>query len=355
MSKNATKDEIKAAYRKLAFEYHPDRNKSPGAEEKFKEISEAYAVLSDDERRRQYDLMGRAGVYERYGTEEDIFRTTDFSDIFRDMGFGFQDIFEQFFGGTTRRRERRTGNDITLNIRMRLEDIVRDSRREVDVPRTEDCPVCRGSGASPGTSPRTCPQCGGTGEIQKGQRTRLTRVIRVETCSMCGGRGTIIDNPCRECGGTGIARRTRKISVTIPAGVADGQAFRLKGEGEAGEYGLPPGDLYVVVEIQEHPIFNRRGDDIYVETRVNAIEAILGTEIQVPTLYGNVKLLIPAGTQAGTNFRLKGKGLPHFSRSGKGDQFVVVSIFIPRDLTGKQKDALRDLFPADKEHQSGGY
>lgn len=343
VTKEASKDDIKAAYRKLALQYHPDRNKDPGAEERFKQISEAYAVLSDDEKRKQYDTYGAEGVYQRYGSEEDIFRGTDFSDVFRGTGFGgFDDIFAQMFGGAARRSPTR-GNDISVRFPLRLEDVVNDVSRDIEIPRSEPCSVCHGSGATPGTSPRTCPQCGGAGQVQKVQSAGFARFIRVETCNRCGGRGTTVDSPCKECKGRGLVRRVRKINIRIPAGVEDGHTFRMRGEGEAGERGLPPGDLYVVVEIPEHPVFKRDGDDVYVTAQVNAVQAMLGTEIQVPTLYGDVKLQVPAGTQPGQSFKIKGKGLPRLSRFGKGDEYVRTSVYVPKSLNGKQKEALRSV------------
>lgn len=341
--KEASKDDIKAAYRKLALQYHPDRNKDPGAEEKFKQISEAYAVLSDDDKRKQYDAYGKEGVYQRYGSEEDIFRGTDFSDVFRGTGFGgFDDLFSQFFGGGAARRPQR-GNDIQVRLQLKLEDAISDVSREVEIPRNEACPVCGGSGATPGTQARTCPQCGGAGQVQKVQSAGFARFIRVETCGRCGGRGTVVDTPCRECKGSGLVRRARKIMIKIPAGVEDGHTFRIRGEGEAGEHGLPRGDLYVVVSIPEHPTFKRDGADVYITAQVNAVEAMLGTEVRVPTLYGDVKLQIPAGTQPGQSFKVKGKGLPRVSHFGKGDEYVRANIYVPKNLNGKQKDALKGL------------
>ncbi len=348
VKRDAPKDDIKAAYRKLALQYHPDRNKDPGAEERFKQISEAYAVLSDDDKRRQYDVSGREGVYQRYGSEEDIFRGTDFSDVFRGTGFGgFDDIFSQLFGGGARRGPQR-GSDLSVRVQMRLEDTVRDTTREVEIPRDEACPVCAGSGAAPGTSPRTCPQCGGAGQVQRMQNAGFARFIRVETCGKCGGRGSIIDTPCRECRGRGVVRRTRKIRLEIPAGVDNGHTLRLRGEGEAGPRGTPSGDLYVVISIPDHPVYRRRDADLFVETRLSAVEAMLGTNVRVPTLYGDVNLDIPAGTPLGHEFRIKGKGLPKLGHHGNGDEYVIANIFIPKSLSGKQKDLLRKVLEEGK-------
>jgi molecular chaperone DnaJ len=346
VQKDASKDDIKAAYRRLALQFHPDRNKSPEAEEKFKEISEAYAVLSDDDKRKQYDAYGREGVYQKYG-EENIYQGADFQDIFRDMGFGygggFEDILGAFFGGGRTGGRPRRGGDLTLHMQLRLEDVVSDVTKEIEIPRTELCDICRGSGASPGTTPRRCAQCGGTGQVQKMQSAGFARFIRVETCGKCRGTGNIVDSPCKQCKGTGRVRRQRKIRIQVPAGVDDGHTLRLRGEGEAGDAGTPPGDLYVVVNIPEHPVFKRRDSDLFVETRVNAVDAMLGTELRVPTLYGDTMLDVPAGTQPGTQFKIKGKGLPRLNSFGKGDEYAVVRVDVPKSLNGRQKDLLKQL------------
>ncbi len=339
VQRGAPKDQIKDAYRKLALQFHPDRNKSPEAESRFKEISEAYAVLSDDEKRRQYDAYGREGVYQRY-SQEDIFRGVDFGEFFRGGGFGgFDDIFAQFFGGPQRREAR--GEDLTYHLHLSLEDLVEDASREVEVPREEVCGTCNGSGARAGTSPRTCDTCGGRGQVQKVQSAGFARLVRVTACGKCGGRGYVVDSPCAACSGRGTVERTRRISVVIPAGVEDGQTLRLRGEGNAGERGTPPGDLYVTVNVAPHRVFARNESDIYLETRVGAVDAMLGTELQVPTLYGDVKLTVPHGTQPGTVFKVKGKGLPRFRRGGRGDEYVKVNVEIPKDLSSGQKDLLK--------------
>jgi len=318
--RNAAKDQIKDAYRNLALQFHPDRNKSPDAEARFKEISEAYAVLSDDDKRKEYDAGGREGVYQKY-SQEDLFRGTDFGDIFRGMGgFGFDDIFSQFFGGGGRQPTR--GEDLTFHLRVNLEDLVEDTNKEIEIPRSEVCSTCNGSGAKPGTAPHRCDTCGGTGQVQKVQSAGFARLVRITTCSRCHGRGYLIDTPCKECRGRGTVEKTRRIRIMIPAGAEDGQTLRLRGEGNAGEAGVPPGDLYVVVNVAPHRLFARRDSDIYLETRIGAIQAMLGTELTVPTLYGNVKLEIPHGTQPGHVFPIKGKGLPKYGGWGKGDQYV---------------------------------
>jgi molecular chaperone DnaJ len=340
VAKGATKVQIKDAYRKLALQFHPDRNKSPEAESRFKEISEAYAVLSDEEKRRQYDSFGREGVYQRY-SQEDIFRGVDFGEFFRGTGFGgFDDVFAQFFGGGTVRRAN-GGEDLTYHLQVRLEDVVQDSNREIEVPRDEVCSTCKGSGAKPGTSPRTCSTCRGTGQVQRVQSAGFARLVRVTTCDKCGGRGYTVDSPCKVCGGKGTTEMTRRIRVMIPAGVDDGHTLRLRGEGNAGENGAPPGDLYVVVNVAPHELFVRKESDVYHETRVGVVEAMLGTELTIPTLYGEVRLSVPHGTQPGSVFKLKGKGLPRYGAWGKGDQYVKVNVEVPRNLSNQQKELLK--------------
>jgi molecular chaperone DnaJ len=341
VSRNATQDEIKNAYRKLALQYHPDRNKSPDAEGKFKEMSEAYAVLSDQEKRRQYDTTGREGVYQKYG-QEDIFRGADFSEIFSDLGPGFggiDDLFGQLLGrggeGPTQ------GADLTYRLQLGLEDVVSDLTREIEVPRTEVCGTCKGSGGAPGTSRRTCNQCNGSGQVQRVRSSGFARLMRTEPCPKCSGRGYLIGSPCRECGGSGRTRKVRRIRVVVPAGVDDGHTLRLRGEGEAGEKGRPSGDLYVVINIPPHSVFKRKDSDVYVDTKIDAIKAILGTEVRVPTLYGDVVVSIPPGTQPGALFRVKGKGLPRLDSTWKGDEFVAVSVVIPRNPNGKQRELLK--------------
>jgi molecular chaperone DnaJ len=340
VQKDASKDQIKDAYRKLALQFHPDRNKSPEAEARFKEISEAYAVLSDDEKRRQYDSFGREGVYQRY-SQEDIFRGVDFGEFFRGMGFGgFDDVFAQFFGGSQGRRVSR-GEDLTYHLQLGLQDILEDSYREIEIPRNEVCATCGGSGAKPGTSPRTCSTCGGTGQVQKVQSAGFARLVRITACGRCGGKGYIVDSPCKDCRGRGTVEKTRKIRVMIPGGIEDGQTLRLRGEGNSGENGSPPGDLYIMVNVLPHAVFARRESDVHLRAKVGVVDAILGTELKVPTLYGDVKLSVPEGTQPGTVFKVKGKGLPRPGGWGKGDEYVSVDVEVPKSLNGTQKELLK--------------
>jgi molecular chaperone DnaJ len=343
VSKDSDKEKIKDAYRRLALQYHPDRNKSPGAEEKFKEISEAYAVLSDDEKRKQYDTFGKERIYQNY-SQEDLIRGADFGDVFRDMGFGFggfNDIFSQFFGGRPTREAR--GNDLTYHLQMTLEEVLHDTSKEIQVPRTEVCATCGGSGAKSGTSPRRCDVCQGSGQVQKVQNTGFARLIRVAQCSKCSGRGYVIDAPCKECKGSGTVQRYRKISVVVPGGVDDGHTLRLRGEGDAGNNGSPPGDLYVVINMLPHQMFKRQGSDVLTEIKVNVVDAILGTETKIKTLEGDVNLEIPRGTQSETSFKIKGKGLPRLGAWGRGDEYVRVKVTIPKNVNSRQRELLKEF------------
>lgn len=350
VSKNASLDEIKAAYRKLALQYHPDRNKSPEAEEKFKELSEAYAVLSDEEKRRQYNSLGYEGIHRRY-TREDIFRGANFGDVFRDLGFGFggfEDIFEMFFGRTPYRRpyERygsRRGADLRYDLEISLEEAASGLEAPIQIPRSEKCPSCNGSGAEPGTQPKRCSRCGGTGQLQYKRVSGFTQFIQIQPCDLCGGKGIRIETPCHTCRGTGIVRRTRTIQIKVPVGVDSGHMLKLSGEGEASHNVGTAGDLYVAVHVKPHKIFERDGNDIICEAPVSFPLAALGGEIEVPTLDGKARVKIPAGTQSGTVFKLRGKGMPKIEGFGRGDELVKVHLQIPTKLSERQKELLRDL------------
>ncbi len=357
VEKKASADDIKSAYRKLAMQYHPDRNKAPDAEERFKEISEAYAVLSDQNKRQQYDQFGHAGIDMRY-SQEDIFRGVDFEDILRDFGaggFGFGrgggggGIFDIFFGGERRREGPRRGSDILYELAINFEDAAFGKTIDLEIPRTEKCDVCNGTGAKPGTSPKTCPSCRGTGQVSRTQNTPFGRFMTTSTCGTCRGNGQIIDSPCTSCHGSGTVQRRRKLEVKIPAGVDTGSRLRVGGEGEAGEKGGPPGDLYVEIYVKPHSIFTRHENDIIMETSISFTQAALGDEIIVPTLDGKAKMKIPAGTQNGETFRLRGKGFPSLHISGKGDELVKIKVEVPTKLNERQKQLLREFAEAGGE------
>lgn len=342
--KNASKDIIKKAYRKLAMKHHPDRNKEAGAEEKFKDISEAYGVLSDDEKRQQYDSFGHAGIDGMY-TQEDIFRNINFNDIFGDRGSQGFNIFDMFFGGgrSAQRGGPRRGADLRTDIEVTLEDASRGIKTNVSFPRLENCGTCKGSGAKPGTSSKTCSTCRGSGQMSYSKSTPFGNFTSVATCKNCHGEGTVIEAPCSVCKGRGRAQKTKKIAVNIPAGVDTGSRLRVAGEGEAGEKGGPPGDLYVVIHIKPHDVFMREGKDILCEIPITFKQAAVGDKIHVPTLNGKAKIDIPPGTQSGTIFRLKGKGLPDLRGYGKGDEHVRVIIETPKQLTKRQKELLEEF------------
>jgi molecular chaperone DnaJ len=342
--RNATKDQIKDSYRKLAMQYHPDRNKSPEAEEKFKEISEAYAVLSDDQKRQQYDTLGHAGFDQRY-TREDIFRGADFNSIFRDLGFGFGDIFRQFFGGFGGGFQERInrGQDLVYDLELTLEEAAKGSEKEIQVPRTEKCDVCKGSGASPGTSPKICPRCNGAGKVQHMRKSSFAMYVQLAPCPTCKGKGKTIDFPCRNCQGTGLVRKRRTISVKIPMGIDDGYQLRLRGEGEMAPNGGEPGDLYVLVHLIPHETFMREGDNLIHVLLINYPQAALGGEVSVPTLDGAITIKLRPGTQYGEIIRLKGKGMPRFRGYGKGDLLIRIGISVPERLTSQQRLLLEEL------------
>ncbi len=339
VSRDASDQDIKSAYRKLALKYHPDRNQGRAeAEEKFKEAAEAYAVLAEADKRAAYDRFGHAGVSSAGGPggfDPTIF--ADFGDIFgglRDI-FGFGD----FFGGGGRRGGPQRGSDLRYDLEISFEESASGMETSIQIPRQETCDTCKGSGSAPGTSPSVCPQCGGRGQIRYQQGFFTV----AQTCRQCGGEGRVITKACPECRGHGHVARQRRLTVRIPAGVASGQRLRLYGEGEAGPGGGPAGDLYVVVHVQDHSVFRREGDDLYCRVPVTFPILALGGEISVPTLAGQEKVTIPEGTETGQVFRLRGKGMPSVSGRGRGDLHVVVEVATPRKLTKEQHQLLEQL------------
>ncbi|MCQ1537285.1 molecular chaperone DnaJ [Methanosarcina sp. KYL-1] len=341
VAKDASADEIKKIYRKLALQYHPDRNKEAGAEEKFKEISEAYAVLSDPEKRAQYDRFGHAGIDGQY-TAEDIFRGADFG--------GFGDIFEMFFGGGRRGPSGpMRGSDLHYDLYVTFEEAAFGVRKDIDIPRTERCSACSGSGAKQGTTPKRCPTCGGTGQVRTTRTTFGMQFVSTTPCSTCHGRGQIIEFPCPVCGGSGRVRNRKKITINVPAGADSGLRLRLSGEGDEGDPGAPAGDLYITLHVMEHRYFKRVDYDVISELSISFPQAALGDDVMVETLYGNVKMNIPPGTQTHSVFRLKDKGIQHLHGRGKGDQLVRVIIKTPTKLSHEQKELLQQF-----ESLSGG-
>lgn len=360
VDRGASADEIKKAYRRLARKYHPDVNKDdPQAAEKFKEISAAYAVLSDPEKRAAYDSMGHA-AYEQAqatgGAGGGPFGGFEGFGGFGDFG-NLGDLFDMFFGGemgrrATRRAPRR-GSDLRYDLEIDFTEAVFGVQKEIVVPRIETCPRCDGTRAEPGTPVDTCPQCGGTGEIRQSRATAFGQFINVSTCPRCGGEGRTPRTLCTQCGGQGRVRQTRRLTVKIPAGVDDGFRLRLAGEGEAGDPGAPPGDLYVFLSVRPHPVFERVGDDIVSKMTIRFTQAALGAEVPVETLDGPVTLKIPPGTQTGTAFRLRGRGVPRMRRGGRGDHLVRVEIEVPTRLTPRQRELLEALERLERGEDPG--
>ena len=346
VGKSADATEIKKAYRKLAMKYHPDKN--PGdkeAEEKFKEINEAYEVLSYETKRKNYDQFGHEGVNGQGFGGAGGFGGQGFGgfdDIFGDI---FGDMFGGGFGGGSRPRRRgpERGADIKQRINISFEEAAFGKKVQVKINRSEECDACHGSGAKPGTSKKTCPTCNGSGQVQSVQRTPFGNIASTRTCSTCNGEGEVIDSPCSKCHGKGSIRKTKTIEVDIPAGIDEGQMIKLGGQGELGTRGGPRGDLYIEVNVKPHQLFTREGYDVYLEMPITFAQATLGERIQVPTLDGKVEYEIPEGTQTGTVFRLKGKGIPKLRSNVRGDQYVKVTVEIPKKLNEKQKELVREF------------
>lgn len=350
VQKGCSDDELKKAYRKLAKQYHPDLN--PGdkeAETKFKEVNEAYEVLSDSDKRARYDQFGHAGVDPSYGAGAGGFGSAGGFGGFDDLG----DIFDSFFGGGgfgfgggTRTRNPNAairGNNIRTTISLSFLEAAKGCKKTISFQRLERCDSCSGSGAAKGSQPETCSECGGTGQVRVQQRTPFGVIQTSKTCTKCSGKGKVIKEPCKDCNGLGRVRHRRTLEVDIPAGIDHGQTFVLSGQGDHGINGGPSGDIEVTVSVRRDTLFERDGFDVYCEVPITFIQAVLGDEITVPTIDGKVKYTMPEGTQSGTRFRLRNKGIPYVNGRGRGDQYVTVSIEVPRNLNAKQKETLREF------------
>lgn len=336
ISKDATPEEIKKTYRRLARKYHPDVNKEPDAADKFKEVKEAYEVLSDEQKRAQYDRFGHAAS-QGQGFGGGGFGAEDFG--------GFGDIFDMFFGGGGRRDPNapRQGNDLQYTMTLDFEEAIFGKETDISIPSEEKCDTCKGSGAKPGTKPETCKHCQGSGQLNMEQNTPFGRVVNKRVCHHCSGTGKEIKEKCTTCHGKGTVKKQKKIHIKIPAGIDNGQQIRVAGKGEPGVNGGPAGDLYVVVQVRPHEFFQRDGDDIFCDMPITFAQAALGDEIEVPTVHGKVKLKIPAGIQTGKTFRLRGKGVPNVRGYGHGDQNVRIRVITPTNLTERQKELIREF------------
>jgi len=347
VSREATDAELKRAFRKLAQQWHPDVNKDAAAHERFKEINEAYQVLSDPQRRQAYDLFGRAGVA---GAGE------GFGAGFEGGFGGFGDIFDAFFGGgtgTARRGRPAPGADLRYDLRITFEEAILGVEKEIEFPVLERCPTCSGSGAKPGTSPTTCPQCNGRGEVRTVRQTMLGQMVNVSACPRCRGEGRIVEQPCETCRGDGRFEKRKKLRVTIPAGIDEGHQIRLSNEGEVGPRGGAAGSLYVAVHVAPHKRLSREGTELFYELGVSIAQAALGTTIKVPTIEGDEEVEIKPGTQPGTEVRLRGRGVPHLRRSGmRGDLHVLINVAIPTKLNKRQRELL-ETYAAESGEQVG--
>lgn len=334
VDRNASDEEIKGAFRKLAFKYHPDHNHDHGAEDKFKELNEAYEVLSDRDKRAGYDHYGHNSNADFGGQN---FDGANFS--------GLGDIFDAFFGGagTGTRPAQQRGSDIHYSVSITLEEAAFGVEKEINLSRTEHCPACNGIGSAPNTQPSRCPDCSGSGQVRRVQQSIFGRFVNVVACPKCRGEGMIITDPCPKCRGTGKEKNKRNIMVKIPAGVDDSSRLRLSGEGDAGSRNSHAGDLYVSISVKKHELFTRDGDDIHYEMPINVAKAALGAEVEVPTLEDKVKLKIPSGSQTGQVFRLKNKGVTHLQGHGRGDEFVNLKVVTPDSLTAQQRKLFEEL------------
>jgi molecular chaperone DnaJ len=350
VERGATDADLKKAFRKLAQQWHPDVNRDDGADERFKEINEAYQVLSDPQRRQAYDMFGRAGAAGSGGFDPGA-----------QQGFGaFSDLFDAFFGGSAagggaaRRGRPAVGSDLRYDLRITFEESIRGTEKEIEFALLDRCAACAGSGARSGTATQTCPQCGGRGEIRHARQTMLGQMVNVIACPRCRGEGKIVDSPCVECSGEGRRQRTKRLRVAVPAGIDDGHQIRLSSEGEVGPRGGPPGSLYVAIHVAAHPQLRREGTELYHELDLTIAQAALGTTVRVPTADGEEDLEVKPGTQPGTEIRLRGRGAPHLRRAGaRGDLHVLVDVTIPTKLSKEQREALEAYAAASGETNVG--
>lgn len=340
VSKGASKEEIKKAYRDLAKKYHPDISKEDSASDKFKKISEAYAVLSDDTKRQQYDQFGSADFQQRY-SQEDIFRGFDINDIFGDIFGGEDNPFNMFFGGGSSRRQNR-GRDLLYELSLNFEEAVFGCTKEIEIEVLDSCDECNGSG-SKDEKFDTCKECRGTGQVRVSRRTPFGTFAQVSSCRECNGEGKIIKNKCRECNGTGRKTKVKKVKVKVPAGVYEGSRLRISRAGEAGVRGSTSGDLYVVLRVKDSDIFDRDENDLYLHVPISFSQAALGDDMKVPTLEKEVSIKIPPGTQSGTRFRLKGEGVPYLDGYERGDLYIIVDVVTPKNLGKEQKKLFEQL------------
>ncbi|MFH2020522.1 MAG: molecular chaperone DnaJ [archaeon] len=357
VEKNATKEEIKKAYKQLAKKFHPDVNKESDATEKFKEINEAAEVLADNSKRSQYDQFGDADAFKQAsGFQGFDPRDFGFSNM-GDVGGDFGDIFDMFFGRgfSSGGRKSYRGSDLRFDLTIGLDDVASGIEKTVIIPRLESCNVCKGSGANSSSDIGSCSHCGGSGRVTSTRRTPFGMFQTTTTCNNCGGEGKVIKNPCASCRGKGRVQTQAKIKINIPAGVEDGMRLRVSGEGEAGPKGGQSGDLYVVIHVKEHDVFVRDNDDLYIEVPVSFTQVTLGDVIEVPTIEGRAKLKIPSGTQSHTIFRIKGKGIPHLESSGTGDQKVRVMVQTPDKLSKKQQEILKEFQKESGENPSSNF
>ncbi len=368
VDRDASKDEIKKAYRKKAKKYHPDKNpdNTEEAREKFRKISEAYEVLADDEKRKRYDQYGKRGVEQQFGQGgfdwSDFSHREDVEDVFSDLfggsrrgggrGGGFEDLFSELFGGGRRgggrNRRKKRGNDLKMSFKVNLNDVREGTEKTVKLTRKARCEECGGSGSKTGGK-KTCPKCDGRGEVKQAQRRGFQQLVTIQQCDRCEGTGEIVENPCSKCGGSGRVKKRETITIDIPPGAKNGSKLRVEGKGEAGLRGTPPGDLYIILRVEDEEGFERRGDDVITEATIGMTEAALGTKVKINTLEGDVNMKVPKGTQPGDILRIPDRGLKRRRGGGYGDQLVRMDVKIPENLTKKQKEILKEFKSIEKE------